>query len=155
SFGTGPEFSQSGHGGPSIFPDTSVGGRLEFKPSRGLTLRAAVLDGAPLDRPDGEQRVFAGGDGVLVVAEASFLNRPVSQAHPVSGRFRVGRGAGLRPYDDKIAVGGWYYTATFQDLSEKGPAGRPIRHDGSGGAYVLADGLLFRSASSPQRQLNG
>jgi carbohydrate-selective porin OprB len=53
SFGIGPEFSQSGHAGPSIFPDTSVGVRLAFKPARDVVLRAAVLDGAPVDRPDG------------------------------------------------------------------------------------------------------
>jgi len=32
SFGMGPEFSQSGNGGPSVFPNTSVGGRFEVKP---------------------------------------------------------------------------------------------------------------------------
>jgi len=32
SFGMGPEFSQSGQGGPSVFPNTSVGGRFEVKP---------------------------------------------------------------------------------------------------------------------------
>jgi porin len=154
SFGIGPEFSQSGRGGPSIFPDTSVGVRLAFKPARDVVFRAAVLDGAPVDRPDGGQRVFAKGDGVLLVGEAAFLSRPVSEGRPLGSRFRIGRGAAFRPYDGKLAVGGWYYSAKFDDLSEQEPDGRPVRHRGSGGAYVLADQLVHRSAVQSRRQIN-
>jgi porin len=45
SFGIGPEFAQSGVEGPSIFPDTSVGIRIAFKPAEGLVVRVAALDG--------------------------------------------------------------------------------------------------------------
>src|SRR5262249_52916013 len=34
SFGVGPEFSQSGQGGPSIFPNTSLGARVAVKCAR-------------------------------------------------------------------------------------------------------------------------
>src|SRR6185295_3453829 len=61
SFGVGPELSQSGRGGPSLSPDTAVGLRLGFKPGRDVVFRAAVFDGAPVDRPDGGQRLFAKG----------------------------------------------------------------------------------------------
>jgi porin len=155
SFGVGPEFSQSGREGPSIFPDAAVGARLAFKPARDVVLRAVVLDGVPVDRPDGRQRVFAQGDGLLLVGEAAFLSRPLPEDRPLSSRrFRIGRGAGSRSYDGKLAVGGWYYTAAFDDLSERGPDGRPVRHRGSGGAYVLADELVFRSAAQSRRQIN-
>lgn len=56
SFGTGPEFSQSGIGGPSIFSDTSVGARLLFKPSPNILIRTALMDGAPVNRADGQTR---------------------------------------------------------------------------------------------------
>ena len=154
SFGVGPELSQSGRGGPSIFPDTSVGVRLAFKPARDVVLRAAVLDGAPVDRPDEGHRVFAKGDGLLLVGEAAFLSRPAPEGRPLGSRFRIGRGAGLSPYDGKLAVGGWYYTATFNDLSKREPDGRPVRHRGSAGAYVLADQLVYRSAAQSRRQIN-
>jgi porin len=154
SFGVGPEFSQSGRGGPSIFPDTSVGARLAFKPVRNVVLRAAVLDGEPVDRPDGGHRVFARGDGLLLVGEAAFLSRPVSDGRPVGSRFRIGRGAGSRPYDGKLAVGGWYYTAKFDDLSEQELDGRPVGRRGSAGAYVLADEVVYRSAARSSRQVN-
>jgi porin len=154
SFGVGPEFSQSGRGGPSIFPDTSVGLRLAFKPARDVVLRAAILDGAPVDRPDGGHRVFAPGDGLLLVGEAAFLTRPVADDRPLGMRLRIGRGGASRPYDGKLAVGGWYYTAKFDDLSEREPDGRPVRRRGSAGAYVLADELVHRSAAQPRRQVN-
>jgi porin len=154
SFGIGPEFSQSGRGGPSIFPDTSVGIRLAFKPARDVVLRAAVLDGAPVDRPDGGHRLFAQGDGLLLVGEAAFLTRPVAEDRPLGSRFRIGRGGASRSYDGKIAAGAWYYTATFDDLSEREPEGQPVRRRGSAGAYVLADELVLRSAAQPRRQVN-
>ena len=154
SFGVGPEFSQSGQGGPSLFPDTSVGIRLAFKPARGVVFRAAVLDGAPVDRPDGGHRVFARGDGLLLVGEAAFLSRPAPEERPLGARFRIGRGAALSPYDGKLAVGGWYYTAGFDDVSEREPDGRPVHHRGSAGAYVLADEQVYRSAASSGRKIN-
>jgi porin len=154
SFGVGPEFSQSGQGGPSIFPDTSVGARFAFKPARDVVLRAAVLDGAPVDRPDGGHRLFAKGDGLLLVGEAAFLSRPAPEGRPLGSQFRIGRGAGLSPYDGKLAVGGWYYTAGFDDVSEREPDSRPVRHRGSAGAYVLADEQAYRSAASSGRKIN-
>jgi len=154
SFGTGPELAQSGVAGPSVFPDTSVGVRLAFKPSRAAIFRAALLDGVPVDRPGGEQRIFAKGNGLLLVGEAALLNRPSLPDRPTSRRLRIGRGAVLAPYEGKIAVGGWYYTAEFDDLSERLPDGRPVRHRGSGGAYALADGLLYRSSGPTPRRLN-
>jgi porin len=142
SFGIGPEFSQSGREGPSIFPFTSLGVRFALKPERGIVLRAAVLDGVPFERPD-SHAVFQRGDGLLFVSEAAFLDRPVPEDRPLSHRFRIGRFTMLPPYDAKLALGGWYYTATFDDLSEVDANGMPVRHRGSGGFYLIADGVLF------------
>jgi porin len=83
SFGMGPEFSQSGKGGPSVFPNTSVGGRFEVKPIEGVVLRSAVLDGVPVERRAGWD-VFAKGDGLLIVGEAAFLYRPPPDGQPLS-----------------------------------------------------------------------
>ena len=154
SFGIGPEFSGSGRGGPSLFPDTSVGIRLAFKPSRDVVFRAAVLDGVPVDRPDGGLRLFANGDGLLLVVEAAFPSRSARQDRPSSRQFRIGRSADARAYEGKVAIGGWYYTASFDDLGERGPDGRPVRHRGSGGAYAIADELLHRGAERSSRQVH-
>lgn len=154
SFGVGPEFSQSGQAGPSIFPSTSIGARFAFKPTPNIVIRTAVFDGAPVDRPGGLVAVFKRGDGVLLLSEAAFLKRPTSaEQRPPTIRFRIGRASGLPPYDAKVAVGGWYYTATFPDLTEQAGDGRPVTHPGSGGLYALADTVLVRAQHDGNRQL--
>lgn len=155
SFGIGPEFAQSGVEGPSIFPDTSVGARFAFKPAEGIVVRAAVLDGVPLDRPNGSRGIFESGDGALIVGEIAFLDRPQLSTRPASGRLRIGRQAMLGEYDAKVAIGGWHYTATFNDLSETQSNGQPAQHRGSSGFYVLADQLLYRNPDQPDRKLSG
>jgi len=158
SFGIGPEFGLSGFAGPSIFPDTSLGVRLGYKPSPETVVRAAILDGAPLDRQDGSPDPFNPHNGVLLVAEAAWLTRPsASDAPAAEHRFRIGRRATPLPYDDKVAVGAWYYTASFDDLAAVGgrPGGRPVQRRGEGGAYLLLDRLLFQSADNPDRRLTG
>lgn len=91
---------------------------------------------------------------MLLVGEAAFLSRPTPDDRPVGSRLRIGRGGESRPYDGKVALGGWYYSATFDDLSERRPDGLPVRRRGSAGAYVLADGLVHRDAAQPSRQIN-
>ena len=155
SFGTGPEFSNSGLEGPSIFPYTSVGARLAYKPAPNVVIRASVLDGVPFDRPDGSTGAFERGDGLLLVAEAAILNRAARGEPRGRVRFRVGRGSGLPPYDDKVAVGVWHYTGTFDDLSHVDSDGRPVQRRGSSGVYALADATLFRSQSDPGKRVTG
>lgn len=155
SFGIGPEFAQSGANGPSIFPDTSAGVRFGFKPVEGVVFRAALLDGVPLDRPDGSRALFKSGDGALIVGEVAFLDRPQTGTRPANPRFRIGRQAMLGEYDGKIAIGGWHYSATFDDLSDTQPNGQPVRHRGSSGFYALGDWLLYRNADRAERKLTG
>jgi porin len=155
SFGMGPEFSQSGVEGPSVFPDTSVGMRFAFKPAEGVIVRTAVLDGVPVDRPNGGRGIFEAGDGVLLVGELALIDRPEFRTAPMSGRFRLGRQAMLGDYDQKFAIGGWYYSASFNDLSETQANGQPVRHHGAGGFYVLTDQLLYRDPDLSARKLTG
>ena len=119
SFGIGPELSQSGVGlGPSIYPSTRFGSRLDFKPSRNTVWRAAALDGP------------------MLISEVALLARPDTAEQPRQRRFAIGRGR-MRAYTAKLALGAWYYPASrFSDLSDS------TRHRGSGGAYVIGDMTL-------------
>ncbi len=142
SFGIGPEFSQSGQGGPSVFPSTSVGGRFEVKPVEGVVLRSAVLDGVPVERHDAWD-IFARGDGLLIVGEAAFLYRPAPDALALPHGLRLGRAAHLPLSEVKLAVGVWHYTARLSDLSKTRGDGTPVTHDGSTGGYVIGDATVY------------
>ena len=149
SFGLGPELAQSGVAGPSVFPNTAVGMRVDFKPSRNVVWRAAVFDGVPVDRPGGGIHLFAPGDGALLAGEVAFLSRPDTGRAPRDRRFMIGRGA-ARPYADKLAFGAWYYTGRFPDLADTLVTGTPLRHRGSRGAYIIGDHTVWSGrASSP------
>ena len=155
SFGIGPELAHSGVAGPSIFPSTSLGFRAEYKPAPNIVLRTAVLDGVPVDRPDGSIGAFKSNDGLLIVSEAAFLDRPEPSERQQNVRFRVGRVAGAAAYNDKIAFGGWYYTASFNDLSALDARGNPVRRQGNGGAYMLMERALYRAPDDPKRRVTG
>ena len=152
SFGIGPEFSQSGLEGPSIFPNTSVGGRFAVKPIEELVLRTAVLDGVPVDRTNGRREIFAKDDGVLIVIEAAYLHRPLGSEQPRTREFRIGRNC-CGTYTGKLALGAWYYSATFNDLTRVRADGLPARHHGSSGLYALADWAVYQDANHTDRQL--
>ena len=143
SFGIGPEFAHSGMAGPSIFPNTALGTRVDFKPSANVVWRAAILDGVPIDRLGGGTHLFAPGDGALLVSEVALLARPDTVGEPRQRRFGIGRGPG-RPYAGKLALGAWYYTARFPDLVDTLPNGGSLQRHGSGGAYLIGD-LALRS----------
>ncbi len=153
SFGIGPEFSQSGIAGPSIFPATSIGSRVAFKSSPNVVWRAAVLDGVPVDRAGGSVGAFARGDGALVVGELAVLERPDSARMTRDPRFFVGRGRVL-PYTGKLAVGAWYYTSSFPDLVDTLATGAPLMHGGSRGVYALGDRTIWSGAGSSARSLD-
>ena len=155
SFGMGPDMASSGAAGPSIFPNTSVGARLAYKPASNIVVRAAILDGVPVDRPDDHVAVFQRDDGLLLISEVAFLNRATSEDRRRPVRFRIGRASGLPPYENKLAVGAWYYTASFRDMNALDSDGQPVRHHGSGGAYVVGDASLWRSRTNPSQRVTG
>jgi porin len=155
SFGIGPEFGLSGVAGPSVFPDTSLGVRFTYKPGSDVVLRTAVLDGVPVGVRNDAPSVHSSGDGVLLVSEVALLGRPGPATAPGKMRSRIGRVSALPPYEDKWALGGWYYTAAFDDLSEVDASGEAVRRQGSGGAYVLVDHTLYRDADDWGRHVSG
>ncbi|HEX4910331.1 MAG TPA: carbohydrate porin [Permianibacter sp.] len=71
SFGIGPDFSQSGVNGPSIFPTTSLGLRLLWGGTGGTYAACIVLDGVPgdPDNPRGTHVDVKSADGWLGTCE--------------------------------------------------------------------------------------
>lgn len=144
--GIGSELAQTGLNGPSIYPTTSVGLRLRFRPTSETYLQAVVLDGVPGDpgNPRGTHIQFNDGDGTLSVAEIGFipeLNKELEAA-------------GL-PVTDKFAIGAWSYTSRFEDLVEVDGAGDPLMKKGNSGFYVLAEKILYVGTSTPGSHADG
>jgi porin len=154
SFGVTPEFAESGTTGPSIFPRTAAALRFSVKPWNGALLRAALVDGASLERPDGSHALFKRGDGALEVVEWSMLRRPDATGdEPLVPRI-FGRFSPLPTYEDKVAVGVWHYS---KRLAEAGPAnGDPDtpRHDSEGG-YVIGEWRLFGRGVDAKKRISG
>lgn len=120
AFGIGPDISQSGLAGPSIFPMTSsaVVMRLQYG-RKGLAL--GVFDALAGARDDPRKLVvrFPGTTGALLIGEA-----------------RVPVGTWL------LQFGGWHYTTRFEALEpDRGPAL-------SRGAYGLLEGAVTRKISA-------
>lgn len=116
SHGVGPEFSQSGVNGPSIFPATSIGFMIKSE-RPGRTLRLGVFDAVAGSHRDPRDVVirFPGQRGALIVAEADV---------------KVAEGA-------DVQLGLWTYSSRFDRLS-----GTPARLRASRGAYALIEGAV-------------
>jgi porin len=123
SHGIGPDFSQSGLNGPSIFPITA--GAVVGKVSRGAwSGRLGLFDPVAGDPADGrELRVRAPGqEGVLAVAE-------VERA--------LGEGAAIRG-------GVWRYSTEFEVIEAVDEGAEPRRAADAQGVYATLEGPLDR-----------
>ncbi len=161
SFGIGPEFSGTGLGGPSLYPDTAVGGRVEARTTSSMVMRGAVLNGVPVSVPraDGSTGIRKSGDGLLLVGEAALLWPKVAvpdfgaDGQPGNQRRRVGRAAVDIERDGKLAFGAWHYTGTFEHLSRVETSGAPAQENGSSGFYLVGEQVLRRDPQDPARRI--
>lgn len=162
SFGTGADLGLSGVNGPSTFPATSFGFRLQGEITENLSVRAAVVDGVPGDPgdPTGTHIHLGGDDGIFAIGEVSYYRyatarrQELLQERELPSNLRrltfrrIGRAAELN-YDGKYALGAWGYTTSLPDLSVKDPAGNPVQRDGTYGIYALAEQNVYREPGTP------
>jgi len=140
SHGVGPDFSQSGLNGPSIFPVTSVGVRIRWRISPRLHVQSAVLDGVPgsLDSDRGTHIRFGRDDGLLITSEVAYFSRHASE-FPHSGP----------GHPNKIALGLWTYTGAYKDVRAHSDAYAARTHRGTYGVFALGEWPLFRETTDP------
>jgi len=119
--GIGTEFGQTGRNGPSIFPVTSLAARIDWHDPSGLGVRFAILDGVPGDirNPKRTAIKLGDGDGALLVAQADYAWS--------GGQF---------------AVGGWQYTARFDDIVDDA-SGLTHKRKDNAGAYGFITNRFF------------
>lgn len=118
SFGIGPDFSQAGANGPSIFPATGLGLVGWWLPGDHWQLKVGLFEGTPgnPDHPGRTSFAFTTGEGVLLALEARNHLTP----------------------DLTLGLGAWHHTADFDALD----AARG-RVSGNSGLYAIANGLIY------------
>jgi porin len=121
--GIGPEFGLTGTGGPSIYPATALALRIQGAPAPGLTLRAALVDGAPgaPGSPSAWGLALSREEGALLVGEAD-----VTALEPV-----------------RVAAGAWAYSTPLRPQGVSGAAWE------SRGTYVLAEAPVAGCGGGP------
>ena len=115
SHGIGPDFSQTGENGPSIFPSTSLAAVVQFKFSDKLSLSGGVFDAVPNDPANPKKQKISLNDGALFVGEINYHSKK-----------------GLR-----LVLGSYGYTAKFEPLLAGG-APKQLR----AGFYGIVEGSL-------------
>ncbi|MEH3046203.1 carbohydrate porin [Sphingomonas adhaesiva] len=125
--GTGTDISQTGNNGPSIFPVTAPGLRVQGMAGERVTLRAAVLGGTPGNpaHPGRTVVTLRPRDGVFAIAEADW---------------RIGHA--------RLIAGTWRYTARFA-LHTADDARAPARGGGNAGVYLRGEARVAGSAARP------
>jgi porin len=136
SHGIGPDFSQSGKNGPSIFPTAALGLRLHSPLGKRGYLMAGAWDGVAGDPDDhhGTQVIIDTRDGLLMSLEAGLL---------------IGNENDDERPDAKLALGHWRYTSEFPDLLD--PA---VEREGNQGYYVLGEYAVSREAAGAKQGLS-
>ncbi|MCP5047678.1 MAG: hypothetical protein GY940_10935, partial [bacterium] len=134
SFGIGPDYSQSGLNGPSIFPTTSLALRVRVQPTQEFYLQAAVLDGVPgdPDNPKGTRILLKEEDGLLIAGEAGYEGE-------------------IKGKTIKLALGGWAYTGDFERIPVESGQGGAVNQTGNKGVYLLAESQLLKEKEDPQQ----
>nr|WP_294169575.1 carbohydrate porin [uncultured Sphingomonas sp.] len=127
SHGIGPDFSQTGLNGPSIFPITSGAVVLGWD-DEGWSARLGLFDAVAGQRGNPRRNAirFPGATGLLLVAEGD-----VKLSEAV-----------------ELQAGAWQYSGKFETI-ELLPDGAPDRRRGNRGAYLQVEGRLGSVAALP------
>lgn len=143
SHGIGPDFSQSGENGPSIFPVTSLALNWQWQVTENVHWQVGVFDGVPGD-PDHPRRSTIdvnSRDGALISSELNIQHE---------GR--------------RYAMGAWRYTADseFTDSTATGKNSglygiveKPADDSENALAWWLRAGLANRDINSVENYLGG
>ncbi len=125
AFGVGSEIAATGANGPSIFPSTALGVRIDQQVGAQGYARVAVLNATAgtLGDPQGVDLSF--DNGALLIGEA-----------------------GLATDHAKLGLGGWGYTQRHDDVHATDGAGDPLRRN-AWGVYAIAEATLRDAEQGP------
>jgi porin len=124
SHGIGPDFSQVGENGPSVFPVTGLGTVMRWDYTERVQLRLAAFEGTVGDPTHARRTTIdlEGDEGTLLVTEVT-----------------------LRPTEaNRSIIGVWRHTGRSTDFTDE----EVLRRTESLGAYALTEGTLMERGES-------
>ena len=146
-------------GGPA-YPLSALGTRFAIRPVNGVTVLAGVFSATPVSNSSGDSQIqnhnglsFPVGHGTLSIVEVQF-------SYPTLGSM-VEPGQS-EPLGWTYRIGAWYNTQQFSDqryddsgLSLANPlsSGNAQQHHGDYAVYAVADHLVWRDATDPNRTI--
>ena len=125
AFGVGSEIAATGANGPSIFPSTALGVRVDPRVGAQGYARVAVLNAAAGTLGDPQGVDFSFDDGVLLIGEAGFAGEHA-----------------------KLGLGGWGYTRRHDDVHATDAVGDPLRRN-AWGIYAIGEVTLRTAERRP------
>ena len=135
----GPDFSQTGKNGPSIFPNTSLALRIKYNFWNNFTLLSSAFDGVPGDpeNPSGTYIILNKNDGILITNEIDFTN-----LNEISGGAL------------KLGAGSWFYTSKFEDLTDLDDNGNAVKREGNLGFYFFGENKIIMGGNFPAKEIS-
>ncbi|MBL4894192.1 MAG: carbohydrate porin, partial [Emcibacter sp.] len=118
SHGIGPDFSQTGENGPSIFPSTSPALVVEYTGLENWRITAGIFDAVPNDPENPKRHKLSLTEGALLVGEINYI----------------------MPSEIRLAVGFYNYTSQFSPLLN--PAETKV---GNNGLYGILEAPLTKN----------
>lgn len=148
-------------GGGPAYPLSALGARISARPVDGMTLLAGLFNGSPVKNDNGTDpqlqnrhgTSFPWSDGKLVIAELQF-------SYPALGAM-VEPGQ-EQPLGWTYRLGAWYDGEEFSDmrtdenglsLADPASTGSARQHRGNYAVYAVADQLVWRDATDPNRTI--
>ncbi len=148
-------------GGGPAYPLSALGIRVGARPVDGINILAGVYNGSPAPNPNGDPQQqdpsgtsFPTNGGTLAIAEVQF-------SYPTLGSM-VEPGESP-PLGWTYRLGAWYDSESFNDqrfdvngISLASPLsnGTPLTHKGDYAFYGVADQLLWRDDTDPNRTIS-
>ncbi len=148
-------------GGGPAYPLSALGVRVRYRPIETVNILLGAFSGSPAENPDIDPQVsdahgvsFPVNRGALFIAEMQYaypaLGSMVSpgQATPLARTFRLGAWYDTEGFDDEL------YDSQGRLLTGPLSDGVARRHRGDFAIYAVADQMIWRGTTDPNRTLN-
>ena len=148
-------------GGGPAYPLSDLGVRLRYRPINPLTLLVGIFNGNPATNTLGDSQqndasgtIFPLDGGTLALAEIQYAYPAVGslvypgEGAPLGGTYRLG------VFYDTERFGDQRTDTAGRSLASPLSTGEPLQHRGDLGIYGVADQLVWRQSSNPNRSVS-